>query len=401
MAITIQSNPGRFTPAFNPVHFTISSDNYAQPDFKFVVDVYDGFGNLVTTQKYQANVVGSTPVDIDVMRMVHDFIVADYCRLSTVVAPNLVVNSGGAIAGYSVQFGEQYNGVVHANLTSYSGYVFNAAMPYTRFAFFQASDYLNKKFLTTLTRQTVRRRDNAMLSILQSETMAIPSFGVQIFDLTGTSIYTGTINNPLTSLSATNNRLLHLYCGFDYLYARMGFNATVYNQAAYYLVTTAGGASMRFDLNSRCERFPGTRLYFLNDLGGFDGFTFQLTARATQSNEKKAYQRQPTNQRTGYDATNARFEATTRNFYTKITEKLTLGSDYLTDTEAALLKQLVPSPLVYMEIDPGDYGGSPGLALIPVDVKMTDYSVKQTRLDNLFTVEMDVELTQDDYRQAL
>lgn len=401
MAITIQSNPGKFTPAFNPVHFTITSDNYAQSDFKFVVDVYDGFGNLVTTQKYQPNVIGSTPVDIDVMRMVQDFIAADYCRLSSVVSPNLVVASGGAIAGYSVQFGEQYNGVVHANLNSYSGYVFNAAMPYTRFAFFQAADYLNKKFLTTLSRQTVRRQDTAMLSILQSDTTAIPSFSVQIFDIAGTSIYTGTIANPLTSLAATNNRLLHLHCGFDYLYARLGFNATIYAQAAYYTVTTEDGAFMRFDLNSRCERFPGTRLYFLNDLGGFDGFTFQLTARVTQSNEKKAYQKQPANQRTGYDATNARFEAITRNYYTKVTEKLTLGSDYLTDTEAQLLKQLVPSPLVYMEINPADYGGAPGLALLPVDAKMTDYAVKQTRLDNLFTVEMDMEITQGDFRQAL
>ncbi|GEP95562.1 hypothetical protein [Chitinophaga cymbidii] len=400
MAITIQSNPGKFTPAFNSIIFRISSDNYAQPDFKFVADVYDGSGNLVATQKYQPAVVGSSPIDIDVFRTVQELVAADYCKFNSVVSPNLVINSGGAVASYSVQFGEQYNGVVHANLTSYSGYIFNGSIPNIRFAFFQASDYLNKKFLTTLSRQVVRKRDSAMLSILQSDTTAITGFDVEIFDLAGNSIYTGNIENPLTSLSATNNRLLHVHCGFDYLYAQMGFNSTVYAQAAYYVISTSPGASMRFDLYSLCERFPGVRLYFLNDLGGFDAFNFMLPDRWSQSNEKKVYQRQPLDKRSSYDPTNKRFEATVRSYYTRYVNKVKLTSDYLTDQEAQLLLQLVPSPLVYMEIDATEYGGT-GLSLLPVDVKMTDYEVKKTRLDKLFTVEINIEITQPNFRQAV
>lgn len=399
MAITVLNNPGKFTPAFNPVHFKISSDNYAQPNFKFVADVYDGSGNLLATHKFQPNVTGSTPIDIDVNRTLQTLVVPDFCKFNSVVFPNLVVNSGGAIAGYSVQFGEQYSGTVHANLTSYSGYVFSASLPELYFAYYQASDYLNKRFLSRLNRQVVRKRDSAMLSILQSDVTAITEFDVAIFNQAGASIYTGTITNPLTSLAATNNRLLHLHCGFDYLYARMAFNSTVYAQAAYYVITTEDGASMRFDLYSQCERFPGTRLYFLNELGGFDAFNFLLTSRQTLSTEKKSYERQPVDKRAAYDETNRRFETTMRNYHTRTVTKYKLGSDFLSDTEAELLRELMPSPIVYMEIDASEYGGS-GLDLVPVDIKINEYSIKKTRLDKLFTVDIDLEIGRSNFRQA-
>jgi len=400
MAITLNSTPDKFTPAFNPVYFSVSSDNYSQPDFKFVADVYDGTGNLLASLKYQANVQGSTPISIDVSRMLHELVGPDYCKLNSVVSPAIIVNSGGAIAGYSVQFGEQYGGVVYANLTSFSGYVFNGSMNHYHFAFYQSSAWLNEKFLTPLSRQTVRKRDSVMLSILQSDAAAITNFAVNIFDNAGASLYSTTITNTLTSLSATNNRLLHVHCGFDYLYDRLAFGSSVYSNAAYYTITPAGGTAMRFDLFSRCERFPGVRLYFLNEMGGFDAFNFLLPERYTQTSEKKIYQRQPLNKQTAYDATNKRFEATNRAYYAKYTEKLRLASDYLTDMEAEHLRQLVPSPLVYMEKDVAEYGGT-GLVLVPIDIKMTDYALKKTALDKLFTVEIDVELTQPTYRQTV
>lgn len=399
MAITIQANPGKYTPAFNPVVFRISSDNYALPDFKFVADIYDGAGSLLATHKFQPNVIGSTPVEIDVNRTVQELVAADYCKFNGVVSPNLVVNSGGAIAGYSVQFGEQYGGVVYSNLNSYSGYVFNGSLTPLHFAYFLPADYLNKKFLTRLARQVVRKKDSAILSILQSDTIALSGFSVEIFNIAGASLYTGTINNPLPSLSATNNRLLHLHCGFDYLYARLAFNSTVYNQAAYYVITTTSGANMRFDLYSQCERFPGVRLYFLNDLGGFDAFNFMLPERITQTNEKKAYLRQPVDKRSAYDAANRRFETTNRNYHVRVMTKHRVASDYLRDTEAELMLQLIPSPVVYMEVDASQYGGT-GFDLVPVDVKMTDYSLKKTRLDKLFTVEIDLEIAQQTFRQT-
>jgi hypothetical protein len=398
--ITIQQSPAKFTPAFNPVYFRISSSNYAQPDFKYVADVYSDSGQLLASLKYQPQVSGNQPIDIDVSRMLQELVAANYCKLNEVATPDIVVPGAGAIAGYSVQFGEQYNNVVHANLISFSGYVFNAAMNNKRFAFYDQGAWINKRFLTNFPRQIVRKADSMILSILQSDTVVISSFAFQVFDGSGTSLYSANISNPYTSLAATSNRALHLHCGFSYLQARLGFPLSVYNNAAYYTIAPPGGSAMRVDLYSRCERFQGIRLYFLNEHGGFDSFNFMLIHRYSYTTEKQSYQRQPENKRTGYDAVNKRFEALTRNYATKYREQIQMVSDYLTDAESKLLGELMYSPLVYMQIDADEYWGT-GTALIPVNIKTEQYTVKRTRVDKMFNVEMEIELTHDNYMQTI
>lgn len=398
--ITIQSTPDKFTPAFNPVVFSITSDNYAQPDFKFVADVYNGAGILLASLKYQPRVVGTDPVSIDVSRILHELVSSDYLKLNSVVSPSIVTTSGAAISDYSVQFGEQYSDTVYANLSSYSGYVFNAAVNNLRFAFYDDAVYLNKQFLTRFNRQVARKRDSVMISMLQSDTSAITGFGLAVFDMTGSSLYTTTISNPFTSLSNTNARLLHLHIGFDYLYNLLAFSSTVYNNAAYYTITTTGGTSFRVDLYSQCERFPGMRLHFLNELGGFDSFNFMLDTKGSQTAERKQYLRQAVNRRTGYDATNRRFEVLNRNYYSTYKEKVKAISDYLTDTESQLLGELLTSPLVYIEADASQYGGT-GTVLIPVNITTMDYEVKKSRVDKLFNLELDMEYSTENLRQVI
>jgi len=398
--ITIQSTPDKFTPAFNPVVFSITSDNYAQPDFKFVADVYSGSGTLLASLKYQPQVVGTDPVTIDVSRILHELVASDYLKLNSVVNPSIVTTSGAAISDYSVQFGEQYNDTVYANLASYSGYVFNGGVNNLRFAFYDDATYLNKQFLTRFSRQVARKRDSIMVSMLQSDTTAITGFGLAIFDVTGSSLYTTTISNTFTSLSSTSSRLLHLHIGFDYLYDVLAFSSTVYNNAAYYTITTTGGTSFRIDLYSQCERFPGIRLHFLNELGGFDSFNFMLDTKGSQTAERKQYLRQAANRRTGYDATNRRFEVLNRNYYSTYKEKVKAISDYLTDTESQLLGELLTSPLVYMEVDASQYGGT-GTVLIPMNITTMDYEVKKSRVDKLFNLELDMEYSTENIRQVV
>lgn len=402
MAITIQASPDKFTPAFNPVHFRISSDNYLQPDFKFVLDIYNGAGQLMATLKPQPQVIGGQPINVDISRILHELVSPNYCRPNDTMGVDIVTTAAGALSGYSVQFGEQYGGVLHGNLNFFSGYVFNAAMNNKAFAFYSQGAYVNKQFLTGFNRQVARKRDSAILSMLQSDTAAISAFPISIFDASGTVLYTSNIPNPYNSLAITNNRALHLHVGLQHLYSVLAFPASAYNNAAYYTIAAPGGNAIRFDLYSQCERFPGVRLYFLNDLGGFDAFNFMLADRYSQTNEKKTYQRQAADIRTAYDPATRRFEATTRNYYTKYTERRKLISDYLTDTEAELLAGLMRSPLVYQEVPAAEYGGPAGqTVLVPVDAKMQEYTIKKTRVDKMFNVELDIELTTTNYTQGL
>lgn len=398
--ITIGTAPQKYTPAFNPVVFSLTSDNYAQPDFKFVADVYSGDGQLLATLKYQPQATGTDPVTIDVSRILYELVSTDYCKLNEVVSPSIVVPSGGATSDYSVQFGEQYSNVIYANLASYSGYIFNGAVNSLRFPFFDHTAYLNNRWLTRFARQVARKRDSLVMSVLQSDATAITGFDIKIYGTTGSVLYSTTITNPYTSLVTTNNRLLHLHVGFDYLYSRLSFSSSIYNNAAFYTVQPAGGSICQIDLYSLCERFPGVRLHFLNELGGFDSFNFMLDTKQTQTTERKTYQRQPVNKGTGYDSVNKRFETLTRNYYSNYTEKQKLISDYLTDTEAQLLADLLRSPLVYMETGASQYGGT-GNLLIPVTLTTLEYEIKKAKTDKVFNLELDVEIGMGNYLQVI
>ena len=398
--ITIVEQPDRFTPAFNPVFFSLTSDNYAQPGFKFVADIYTGTGELIATQKFQPQPVGTDPVTFDISVFLRELVAADYCKLNTAVSPSIVTTAGGALAGYSVQFGEEYDGTLYANMINFSGYVYNASINYLRFAFYYSADYLNKRFMTQLSRQVQRKRDSSIISMLQSDTVAVPALTLNIYNMLGASIYTNTIINPYTSLSTASNRMLHIHCGFDYLYFLLAFPSSIYGQASYYTISTAGGDVMRFDLYSRCERFPGVRLYFLNELGGFDAFNFMLVDRKSIKPEKKIYKRQPANKRTGYDPAARRFEALERSYFATYEETIKATSDYLTDKEAALLAELITSPLIYLEIDTTEYGG-PGLVLVPVALEMNEYTLKKVRADGMFNLEIDANMTYTNLRQSL
>lgn len=398
MAITIVTTPDKYAPIFNPVVFQLTTTNYAQPNFKFVADVYSGSGVLIASLKYQPQVIGTNPIFIDISKVLLELVSSDYLNLNYTQAS--IVTSGGAISGYSVQFGEQYGGVVYANLISYTGYAFNASINNLRFAYYASPTYLNSKFLTQFNRQTVRKRDSLMISIMQSDLTPINNFTYTFYDINGSVLTTQILTNPYQSLVTVSNRVLHLAVGFNYLAGILSLSAGVQANSAYYIITTGSTASFRVDLFSKCERFPGLRLHFLNELGGFDAFNFMLDTKRKQTTERKSYQAQPANIQTGFNVTTKKFEAITRNFDTKYTEKATGISDYLYDSESKLLAELLSSSLVYEEVDSAKYGGT-GTVLIPINVTTLDYEIKKAQTDKLFNLELEIEYTTPNYRQVI
>lgn len=56
MAITILSSPNQFMAAYNQIPYTVSSNNTAQPNFNYIVDVNEtnGTNNPLARLKYPA-----------------------------------------------------------------------------------------------------------------------------------------------------------------------------------------------------------------------------------------------------------------------------------------------------------------------------------------------------------
>jgi hypothetical protein len=179
-----------------------------------------------------------------------------------------------------------------------------------------------------------------------------------------------------------------------------GFYKSVYDYAftdsaaVYYRVngqnTSGSGAityfSRTFVIDKSCQKYTPIRLHWLNNLGGFDAFTFTKVSRNFTDIERKMFKKfQPLN----YPKT---FRAKT-DYYTKFTDTIQINSDGLTDAEWIGLKELVLSPVVMME-----YGST----YIPVNIKETNYEEKQYVNDRqLSSLSLTLEYTFDNYRQSL
>lgn len=135
MAITIYDEPLLIAPAGNPLVFTFSSDQTAQPNFSFVVELYIN-GTLRLTQEVfrQFNTLGR----IDVSEAVQSTLTSPL-----VVDGTLTTFYDTAINEYYIIVYEKYGTTptIQANDTSSTRYGFNAALRHQDWINFNYQDY--------------------------------------------------------------------------------------------------------------------------------------------------------------------------------------------------------------------------------------------------------------------
>ena len=149
MAITIINTPSDFVPVNNNVIWTGSSTNDAQPQFKYLVDIYI---NAVQVYRYKIKAEPTTGNDllvVDVSKILRNY-VSQNLYIETFTQG--IIDGNESFTEYEIQIGEEYEvaGVLFQdpNLANATSYVFNGALSYTDFVDFNPSTYLDSKFLT-------------------------------------------------------------------------------------------------------------------------------------------------------------------------------------------------------------------------------------------------------------
>ena len=145
-----------------------------------------------------------------------------------------------------------------------------------------------------------------------------------------------------------------------------------------------------------CGKFDPMRLAYLNKYGVYDFFNFDLVSKTTFDVEKKGYERNYSG--SIYEADGVRVKNINPIYYTKETQKWKIISDYLTDAQAEILRELYSSPLVYMNLVNDNYI-SP--SWIPAKPTATSYEVKKTAVDKVFNIELDLEFQLINNRQVI
>jgi len=392
MAVTIYDEPQLIAPAGNPLVFTFSSDQTAQPNFSFIVEVYIDSTLRLTQEVFrQFNTMGR----IDVSEAVQSELI------NMPPTTNIEFDATDAMVTYGIIVFEKYGTtpVTQASVTSTTLKAFNGALEYKNWINWDYTIYdpnmtQDAIFLTDFPKTKKAlcgMYENFYLGYFEQSAVAPVILYVELLDIQGNTIASDYINLTSTDFNILNvgpqviiSNSIITQNDFDDCY-RYSVNVDVSG------VSYVGPLVIYMDFD--CKRYDTYRLHWLNKYGVFDSFTFSLVSIEESSIQSYGYQRDPG----VWD--NTSYEYTTNvgqmiNFAKTKTEKLTLNSDWINqDVQHWLINSLYDSPVVYLEVP---YGSG----FEPVKVTNTSYQKKNRRRDGLIqeTVTIDRTFT---YRSQL
>jgi hypothetical protein len=93
---------------------------------------------------------------------------------------------------------------------------------------------------------------------------------------------------------------------------------------------TSISETLTFEISNNCSKHKSIELYYLNRLGGFDRVNFNRLSTEPTEIERKTFRKD-----------------VEVNYYIDAQDKVVANSDWLNNTEAANLKELFTSPVVF------------------------------------------------------
>ena len=409
MAISEIKGQNNYVSGYNELVHVFSSTNVLQPKFKFIVDIYNG---VVAPPSYKFRLLIS-PEPIynygvaDVHRLIEGFLSSD---LGDETATTGITTNPNSIYNYRIDVGEQYEvaGVItdFPSLFSTSNILaINSALTRNEFIDFDFNDYLtntsNDNFLTRspLT-QKIGEADFGWLYLLPFDANNPDAVEIKTYDSSGVLLGTWKIDNT-TSFFTDAEKHLKFPSGtknlnqIDNSFLSLGVQPIITSNTAKYEIRLLNNISapisktMTFNIDKPCK-YPQQRLIFLNSLGGFDAFNFNLVSTTSFDLERKFYKKNP-NRLTATDYLYKRTDREKIQYFTKSTKKMKLTSDWISEEESEWLRELVESPEIYLQTDKG-------LEAIS-NIAAKTYENKTDVKDKLFNLEVEIEFGYDNYRQ--
>ena len=398
MAITVRQQPANLFPAYNDAVYIVTSSNVAQPNFKFVADIY------VNSVKVDRMLIPPHPTElsgkVNVSPLLESRVSVDISADDNRILPN---NNSNVL--YEVKFGEAYGSsgtVIYPNLTNISGkYLWNAVVDYPTFCNYSSGDYIGN-FLTEhpylKSGMDLMVDDNAWL-YWNNYNLDTSYVKVMTYNSANTLIGTFKIDNKYST-----SRFLRIPTGcYNILNIpdaqfTLGVQPILTGAESYYTVQTFNSSNVlisslaRYNIVDNCSRYEKRRLQFLNELGGYDTFNFTLVSKETMDIERSMFKKDLGSYGSSYSFVNSPNDRAYSQYHTKIKDKVNIQSDWVTQDQLAWLEQLVTSPDVRLD---------DGLYLIPINITNTTFEKKKVVNEKLFNLQLEYTLSYDRYRQRL
>jgi hypothetical protein len=412
--ITLTQPTENFLPAFNRINFEISSDNATATGFKYAIKIYNAdTSTLVTTAYYDVNVNAFAPITFDVAR----FLIQGYQWSDLFPSTGEWKYNECILNRFYLKCYEYYdvlgNGIYEIDLTTEV-----VSNTYTCFAgsfnFFDRPVWNPNRYngeadsLHPLTDQLTFQLEQNFFKVFSfyDPNDYITSITIDRNDTSGTT--------TLTSIKPVN---VSGYALTHFTFIPVDWGAT--DQTIDFDLTInytngLGVQSNQFAVISmfNCKKYETKNIVWINRFGAIDSYAFILANRKQTQIERKQYQKDYSAYGQSFNDPYYIFENTSPTYYTKELQSITLNTEYITDKESIVFRQLYSSPLIYL-YGKGDYifnnaqypsqsfVDATHSAFIPVKMKADSYEIKQKENEKLFQIEAQFEYSESSFRQIV
>jgi hypothetical protein len=420
-SITIRSGASGFVPVYNPIEFSVVADagTLALTGMKYIFDVYIENVSSPTYKRFEVtpdSVISYGTIDIS--RYAE-------CACNSVLIPynfvtpiSLGARSTGeqSIIKITVKYGYSYlNSGVYTVVPDVTigndFYAFQGSLTNEEMRGFDYTDYIcnitngvNGQFLTDVKTKTVSINDLGATGILTDTPTDIDYVVYNTYDSTGTLIQTAT-KQIAVAQNLTSSRAYQVLTGPEHINNLTGAWVTgaqpvITSSVSYYTVQLTNAANvvaseiLTFNVEEPC-RYGQKRIHFANRLGGFDAYNFTARSQQRREVERKGYKYDKYPVTSGGIVRRYQDQSQVTTFV-KTQDTLTVRSQPLTTAENEWLKQLVESPEIYLEIT--DATGAQNY-LAYEKVNATTWTEKETSIDKIFILELELKLSQSNFRQ--
>jgi hypothetical protein len=431
MAITIQQEPTTPNQANADLIYLLSSTNSNQPQFQFVMEVSDGSDTYTFKQQPNPN----DRVVFDMGQVASDFlrdylpaklpklgVSSDAKTINTVFYEEYGTSPSSSVARYNGVSGSGVyvlNGVVERSTDDWNwdsgSYYIPTATPTGGSGNFSYQHALSNSPLT----QSIRDDEYQTLSIINgnfdgstANAQDIYYIQVNVYNEAGSNIQnfgwfntTADSGGPRTSESqlwsdvssfiTPGTKHLHVAVGpknFDDAGNTLNsdwysYKVTLVSQEGAGIEDSSAIYAQKWFTKSEGEcGYTGTRFAFLNELGGYDYYSFDLADTKQDNITRETYEQTFVNYTSG--GSSIPFNNSRRGdkvYSISYAETRTAQSNYLTQEEADWLRELIESPSVFIQ---------EGTKLLPVVITNSQFTYKTNpRSQKLYTVSVEYKMS--------
>jgi hypothetical protein len=340
---------------------------------------------------------------VDISRILENYITSDVDNSN--YGFQLASNS---FVAYEVKFGEQYgesSGIVNYPNLTFSGlkYAYNGVFSPYDWKGYTAADYYQPAGQNPLNNQPSSQyinstTSNRYLSIINNSSGDVYFLQIETYNSSDVLIQTAKIANSYQASSNYAQKFVWINSGSSGINNASLYSGTqpvISASVSWYRVKftkfdgTTVSLAKRYNVDTRCTTSDVFTLHFQNELGAFDSFDFIRKSHQFSDMKRDRFERKLgviTTPSWGYEYQ----DRGTVTYNTSITDRYSIESDWLSDSEFEWLQELAESPEVYWDN---------GTRLVPIDITTTGYETKKIDNEKLNNLKLEFTLSQKRWRQ--